>query len=326
MFLALAIGDATRQTYESGVKSYLTFVEQHNIAPAFPASLATICLWLSQSASPPHGLRVGTCKVYLAAVITRHTELGFHSPMEDAPPLLDRILAGIKRWDAARVAAKPKLPITTAILRGMKDHLNLDVRSDSLLWAMMWTATAGMLRISEFTFAVGKNSDRSPSLRQLTLHRSDDSILDTLTATASSGAQYATLHLDASKTDPFRTGVDIIIASPTAVQAIVRYVGHLRMQRPRPTQASPLCMTSDATAVKRSWLMKEVSRLLRLAGHDPDRYSSHSFRKGGAVSLQERGVEDSLIRRSGRWKSDAFHGYLRHPTIGTVIAANARLD
>ena len=256
LFLALAIGDTTRQTYESGVKSYLTFVEQHNIAPAFPASLATICLWLSQSASPPHGLRVGTCKLYLAAVITRHTELGFH----------------------------------------------------------------------KFTFAVGKNSDRSPSLRQLTLHRGDDSILDTLTATTSSGAQYATLHLDASKTDPFRTGVDIMIASPTAVQAIVRYVGHLRTQRPRPTQASPLFVTSDVTAVKRSWLIIEVSRLLRLAGHDPDRYSSHSFRKGGAVSLQERGVEDSLIRRSGRWKSDAFHGYLRHATIGTVIAANARLD
>jgi hypothetical protein len=325
-FLALAIGDSTRQTYESGVKSYLAFVEQHNVTPAFPASPATICLWLSQSASPPRNLRVGTCKVYLAALVTRHTELGFHSPLDDAPPLLDRVLAGIKRWDAARIAAKPKLPITTAILRGMEAHLNLDVRSDSLLWAMMWTATAAMLRISEFTLAVGNNTDRSPAWQQLTLHSSDGSIIDTFTATRSADIQYAVLHLRASKTDPFRTGVDIIIASPTALQAIVRYISHLRLQRPRPTPSSPLFMTSDATPVKRSWLMKEVARLLRLVGHDPDRYSSHSFRKGGAVSLQERGVEDSLIRRTGRWKSDAFHSYVRHPTITAVIAANARLD
>ena len=326
LFLALAIGDSTRQTYESGIRSYLAFVEQHGVIPAFPASPATLCLWLSQCASPPRSLRVGTCKVYLAALVTRHTELGYHSPLDDAPPLLDRVLSGIKRWDTAKTTAKPKLPITTAILRGMAGHLNLDVRSDSLLWAMMWTATAAMLRISEFTLAVGKTTDRSPSWQQLTLHSSDDSVVDTFTATPSSNVHYAVLHLNASKTDPFRTGVDIIIASRTALQAIVRYIGHLRLQRPRPTLSSPLFMASDATPVKRPWLMKEVARLLRLLGHDPDRYSSHSFRKGGAVSLQERGVEDSLIRRAGRWKSDAFHSYVRHPMITTVIAANARLD
>ena len=231
MFLALAIGDSTRQTYESGVKSYLAFVGQHSIHPAFPASLATICLWLAQSASPPRSLRLGTCKVYLAAIVTRHAKLGFHSPLDEAPPLLDRVLAGIKRWDAARAAAKPKLPITTAILRRMREHLNLDVRSDFLLWAMMWTATAGMLRISEFTLSVGKNADRSPSWQQLTLHGSDDTVIDALTATPSSNVRYAVLHLNASKTDPFRVGVDIVIASRTTLQALICYIRHLRTQR-----------------------------------------------------------------------------------------------
>lgn len=324
-FLALAIGDSTRQTYSSGVRNFIAFVDQHGIAPAFPASLTTLCLWLSHSAAPPRSLRLGTCKVYLAAVITRHMELGLSNPLNNAPPLLDRVLAGIKRWDVARVVAKPKLPITTAILRSMEAHLHLDDRSDSLLWAMMWTATAGMLRISEFTLAQGSNLDRSLQLQQLSMHKSDGSRISTLSVTPTSNVHYASLHLLASKTDPFRAGVDIIISAPTAIQALVRYLCHLRQQRPQPKLTSPLFMFPTFRAVDRSWLMKRVSELLQHLGLSPERYSSHSFRKGGAVSLQEREVEDSLIRSSGRWRSDAFHAYVRNPTFETIIAANTQM-
>ena len=71
--------------------------------------------------------------------------------------------------------------------------------------------------------------------------------------------------------------------------------------------------------------MSRVVPLLRKIGRNPERFSSHSFRKGGAVSLQESRVEDSLVRRMGRWKSDAFHLYVRDPAPDTLIAASARL-
>jgi len=71
--------------------------------------------------------------------------------------------------------------------------------------------------------------------------------------------------------------------------------------------------------------MKHVSRLLSLTGYQAQHYSSHSFRKGGAVSLQQHGVEDSIVRRIGRWKSDAFHLYVRDAAIDTIIGASARL-
>ena len=67
--------------------------------------------------------------------------------------------------------------------------------------------------------------------------------------------------------------------------------------------------------------MSEVDRLLLLTGREPRAYSSHSFRKGGAVSMQEAQVEDSLIRRAGRWRSDAFPplstpSHYRSPSVG----------
>ena len=68
-----------------------------------------------------------------------------------------------------------------------------------------------------------------------------------------------------------------------------------------------------------------MDSLLRSIQHDPTAYSSHSFRKGGAVSLQQQGVEDSIIRRTGRWRSDAFHLYVRHAQLDSLVAANARL-
>ena len=146
MYLALAIGASTRRTYAAGVNSYLAFIAEHRIPAAFPASIETLCLWLSWLAS--RSLAVGTCKVYLSAVVNRHAEMGLLNPLSDAPLILDRILASIKR--AATSTAQPKLTITTAMLRLMRPHLRMQHRRDALLWAMMWTATAGLLRILEF--------------------------------------------------------------------------------------------------------------------------------------------------------------------------------
>jgi hypothetical protein len=326
-FLALAIGAGTRTTYITGVNSYISFVDSHGVNPAFPASLHTLCLWITHLASPPRHLGLGTCRVYLAAVVNRHADMGLISPLTDAPPLLDRLFAGIKR--ATTQLTKPKLPITTAVLQDMRPHVNLRDFRDSLLWAMMWTATAGLLRISEFTTRSGLDpqSDRTLRTQQLTLYDHSGRSLTLPQAgalrSASTTIRYAVIHLDASKTDPLRMGADIIISAPDALQALLNYSARCQSRAPSPS--TPLFHFQDGAPANRNWLMKQVNKLLVLIGREPKSYSSHSFRKGGAVSLQERGVEDSIIRRSGRWKSDAFHLYLRHSTLDTLVESNAQL-
>ena len=287
--------------------------------------MPTLCLWLTHLASSPRSLTLGTCKVYLAAVVTRHTELGLDNPIANAPPVLDRLIAGIKRMTAR--PGRQKLPITTAMLDAMRPHLSLQHRSDSLLWAMMWTATAGLLRISEFTVLNDADTARTLRARHLTLHDQRGAAFTLAEAAAAEpafDAHHVTLHLDASKTDPFREGVDIVIAAPTATAALLQYGRHCRTALQRDA-TTPLFHFPGGRPVSRAWLMRQVDQLLRLTGHDPSRYSSHSFRKGGAVSLQARGVEDSLIRRTGRWKSDAFHRYVRHAPLDVLVATNARL-
>ena len=208
----------------------------------------------------------------------------------------------------------------------MLPHLQLENRRDSLLWAMMWTATAGLLRISEFAVKSAADTDRVLRMGHLLCfdHAGTSYSPEQLaSAHPPPTIRHASLHLDASKTDPLRMGVDIVISAPRALGALTSYVSLCSTDGL--VASSPLFHFPGGAPVHRSWLMSEVDRLLLLTGREPRAYSSYSFRKGGAVSMQEAQVEDSLIRRAGRWRSDAFHLYLRHPTTEALVSANAHL-
>lgn len=62
------------------------------------------------------------------------------------------------------------------------------------------------------------------------------------------------------------------------------------------------------------WSKKEVykmlKRRLKKLGYDEEtRYSTHSFRKGGAHEAYLRGIQDCVIKSHGRWKSVAYQRY-----------------
>lgn len=325
LFLSLAIGRSTRQSYSSGVKSYIKFVDEMKLTPAFPASTETICLWVTSLASAPHYLKVGTIKVYLSGVIHHHKERGFHNPLENAPPMLDMIFTGIKRWAAHSQQnndKKPKLPITTDMLRVMSPLLNQQRRTDALVLAMAWVALVAMLRISEFTID-SKNQDRTLTMEQLNFTTGDGKTIDSRRISNKMIIKHATLRLAQSKTDPFRMGTDIIISSAEAIQILINYL-QLTSHEEISLQ-SPLFRYRTGEAVNRQWFMREISTLIAASGFNTSNYSSHSFRKGGAVSLQQRGVADSIIKKMGRWRSDAYHLYLRQPAIDTIINAGSTL-
>lgn len=66
--------------------------------------------------------------------------------------------------------------------------------------------------------------------------------------------------------------------------------------------------------------VRKVATLLSL---DSTRYSSHSFRIGGASVLAAAGVPDYIILKIGRWKSLAFLDYIRQATSFFSVALSA---
>ena len=180
-----------------------------------------------------------------------------HPLQTDRAPLLDRVLAGIKRASAPNT--KPKLPITTAMLHQMRAHLGMQQRRDVLLWAMMWTATAGLLRISEFALTSINDTERTLRMQHLRLVDYDGkgyALMDSGGSASTPRIRYAVLHLDASKSDPLRTGVDVTISSSAALRTLRRYAHYCTS--PTTTLATPLFHFADGRAVLRQWLMRQV--------------------------------------------------------------------
>lgn len=114
------------------------------------------------------------------------------------------------------------------------------------------------------------------------------------------------LHLPASKTDVFRAGVDICYSS-TSLDLDPVTVLDLQLalleQRGLTKPLDPLFPVQDGKAFTRKKFCDMLANALRAAGLDPDLYSSHSFRKGGASALRGAGVPDADIRILGRWAS-----------------------
>ena len=79
----------------------------------------------------------------------------------------------------------------------------------------------------------------------------------------------------------------------------------------------PLFRLADGSPVSRAIFNDKLSMAIKYCGLDPSRYKGHSFRIGAASYAADAGMSDSQIRALGRWKSDAFHKYIRIPSLST---------
>ena len=115
--------------------------------------------------------------------------------------------------------------------------------------------------------------------------------------------------IKASKTDPFRVGVDIHVGwtgkKLCPVAAIMAYLVA------RKDGLGPLFRFEDGRPLTRPHLVLEVRRALDEAGASSAGISGHSFRIGAATTAAEQGVEDSTIKDLGRWRSNAYQRYIR---------------
>ena len=79
----------------------------------------------------------------------------------------------------------------------------------------------------------------------------------------------------------------------------------------------PLFMISHGHPVSRTTFTDQLSLALKFCGLNPARYKGHSFRIGAASHAADRGLSDTQIRVLGRWPSNAFHRYIRVPSVST---------
>ena len=76
------------------------------------------------------------------------------------------------------------------------------------------------------------------------------------------------------------------------------------------TQASEPAMSSGTNGgISSSALVSVIKKLAKSMGMDPNLYSSHSVRIGGATVLLNAGCHPLIIKLLGRWLSNCFESY-----------------
>ena len=71
---------------------------------------------------------------------------------------------------------------------------------------------------------------------------------------------------------------------------------------------------------------KRLKYLLSICGINPELYSGHSFRRGGASFLYKLGADPILIKLSGDWLSDAYLRYVSVDLDHRMFAQQMMVD
>ncbi len=244
-----------------------------------------------------------TIKGYLSAI--RHLQIaaGLHDPGISGMPKLEGVLKGIKATQAKKHSStRIRLPITPPIICRIGEVWEAQglSRDHIMLWAAVTLSFFGFLRSGEVT--VPSDAAFDPAVH-LTLE--DVKIDDILNPSS------LKIRLKASKTDPFRAGVDIVVGRTNnklcPVTALLTYL----VARGR--DPGFLFKFEDGTLLTKSRFVEAVRQALSSAGLDPRAYAGHSFRIGAATTANECGLNDSTIQMLGRWSSSAYLVYIRTP-------------
>ena len=290
--MALSIAPATNSKYTSYFRTYYVFCGTLSIPP-FPISENTLILFATHLC-PTHSHKVISAHISAIQFTAQLQGYSHQAPLDR----LYRLIRGIKRTQGKKFNKPPRIPITPPLLTRMGHTLwnsSENFQDKIMLWAAFLVAFHGFLRVSEYTSSHIHKYNNLTTLCFTDVHINNPSSIS--------------LHIKASKTDPFRQGANIhlfINYSPLCpVRALLSYISS------HPTWSGPLFQWHDGRYLTRSGL---ASAMQRIKPQHISNMSSHSFRIGAATTAAAAGYPRWLIQALGRWTSNCYKDYIRIPT------------
>ncbi len=247
------LANSSQRAYNSAKKRYKQFCSTIHTHP-LPASELLLCRFTSHLASQK--LRHGTIKAYLAGVRHLHISEGWGNPNINRMAKLEQVLKGIKSAQAKGQgpSKQTRLPVTLDILSKLRGVWQ-QVESGPMLWAAASLCFFGFLRSGEITIPSDTAYDEGAHLN---FH---DVAVDGL-----ENPKMLRLRIKASKTDPFRVGVDIFVGrtgTPLCpVAALLIYMAE------RGEGQGPLFRFRDGRPLTRTRFVAKVKGALTTAGVD----------------------------------------------------------
>jgi hypothetical protein len=232
------------------------------------------------------GYATNTIRTFTAAISYHHKIRQLPDPALSF--IITKAFQGLHRINPPTEAREPvTLDLLHSMLHLVHTHATgpYEIR---LFQAMLLSAFFALCRISELTH--GKTGHN--------LYRSDIQLLHT-------GQQYVIT---------FRTFKHSVAKQSVTVSSQPMYCPVAAMHAYcalRPPNAIYLFCLPDGRPVSRILFVNMLKRLVLASHKDPQLFTTHSLRIGGATYAAQLGMSPLQIQRLGRWHSNAFFRYLR---------------
>ena len=191
------------------------------------------------------------------------------------------------------------------IRTGLRVENNLN---DAVLWAALLLGFFFLLRASEY-LAPEVETPSAKGIRGSDLvARSGGTPVESY-----ANADEVVLTIRGSKTDLLNEGHRRNHFRVDGELCVVEALEHLQRLAPeRSTTAKEeyLLKWRDGRPVTRAQIQAPLVQAATALGGDPTRMGTHSLRFGGASALWSAYRDSAVVKRWGRWASEAFHGYL----------------
>ena len=273
----------------SAIRQYLYFTNYFKLQQ-LPASVDTLVCFLEFMAKTSGYNHI---KHLYASVKYLHVALDHSFPENSFQ--VDTTMQGLKR----RLANVPfqVLPLTPQILRKMYKHINVNDPEDRALWCAYLCSFYGLLRKAN---AVPETSTFDP--RKVLVKRN-------ISVDLPNNMVY--MYIGFGKTNQFG-GRDTVIPIPGNQDPALDPVRHLHSLLSSSTSPSdyPAFSYGPSQFITYSKFTRRLKTLFSKAGYNPDLFSGHSFRRGGASFLHSCGGSALMVQSSGDWSSQCFTRYL----------------
>jgi hypothetical protein len=291
-YKAAAFAQSTQASYRTHLQTYLRFCIFYGLVPvpALQSTLTCYVAHLARSYAPK------TVDIYMNIIRIIHEEAGVANPLV-ANYEVKMIKKGLARIKG--LPPKQKAPVTVSLLLKMHATLDLSKPADVAFWAVTLLGFYGYLRKSSLLPADVNTPKGKRLCRGDVKEINVDSFLLVCRHSKSNqfGQKVHTIH--------FASCADSRICP---IQALYT---HLRV--------SPLHMDSPLfnyveLGVQRfmshAFFVARLKAGVQLVAVNPDDYSAHSLRRGGASLSFSCNVPTEHIKARGDWSSDCYEKYI----------------
>ena len=303
---------STYKSYKSAQNQYLKWCANNNVKP-IPVDPTALQFYM---ATRINKVKLSSISKDLSAI--RDLSYQFGIPIEWKNfPQIKMLKKGFFKIFGKDEPDKRK-PATFNILNIFYGVLDLNNYDDLMYFTWMVIMTTSMLRTSEGAAAhkfVSPNGFDKASYsalwcKNLKIIRDENN---------PSIIKYMILILKGTKMDTYKQGAETVIGHGIDPINPVKLMTIYLLKRKQLSQTNkkititanaPLFVFSDGEILT-SRVAIEILRTLTTKCKLKGNYSGQSFRMGGSTSYSKRNFSDHVIKKGGRWTSDAFQTYIR---------------